>query len=89
MATAIGKIEGWSSPITALAVVVALIVMYDAAGVRRSAGKQAEVINKIIEEFLRPQRLIKEERLKELIGHTPTEVFAGGILGIIIANILI
>lgn len=89
IATAIGKIEGWYSPITALAVVFALIVMYDAAGVRRSAGRHAEIINIIIREFFQHKRIIKEDKLKELIGHTPTEVFAGGFLGILIANIII
>ncbi len=89
MATATGKIEGWNSPITAIAFVFALIVMYDATGVRRSAGKHAEIINIIIKEFFQHKRIIKEDKLKELIGHTPIEVVIGGLLGIIIANIII
>ena len=89
IATAIGKIEGWHSPVTALAVVLALIVMYDAAGVRRSAGRHAEIINIIISELFQQKRIIKEDKLKELIGHTPIEVLVGGLWGILIANIII
>lgn len=88
LATAVGKTEGWESGITAITLVFALIVMYDAAGVRRAAGKQAEVLNKIIDEFLH-KRGFREERLKELIGHTPFEVIVGGLLGIFIAFIMI
>ena len=68
----------------AISFIFAMVVMYDASGVRRAAGKQAKVLNKIVEE-LEHNDLHFEERLKELIGHTPIEVFFGALLGIIIS----
>lgn len=62
--------------------------MYDAAGVRRAAGKQAEILNIIIKDMVE-HKVLKEERLKELIGHTPIEVIIGGIIGVITANIMV
>ncbi|KAG0518951.1 hypothetical protein BDA96_09G221900 [Sorghum bicolor] len=61
-----------------------LIVMYDATGVRRHAGMQAEVLNKIVEDLFEGHP-ISERKLKELLGHTPSQVFAGAILGILVA----
>jgi len=84
IATTIGEINGYDSLLFAFALIVALIVMYDAAGVRRAAGKQARVLNIIVDE-LENNDLKFEERLKELLGHTPIEVFAGALLGIIVA----
>lgn len=83
LATGVGIREGFDSPIFALATVFALIVMYDASGVRRAAGKQARVLNAIIEDLNRRQ--LHPERLRELLGHTPFEVLVGALLGIIIA----
>jgi len=83
MAISVGRQEGFHTPLFAVCSVLGLIVMYDAAGVRRAAGKQAIVLNKIIDEFGQ-SNLKFEERLKELLGHTPIEVIAGAILGIII-----
>lgn len=83
LATGVGQIEGYSSTMFAISVAFALVVMYDASGVRRAAGKQAAVLNKIMKNFYDPQFHI-EEKLKELIGHTPVEVFAGAILGVAI-----
>ena len=88
LSTAIGLMEGWDSSVYAVSLVFSLIVMYDASGVRRSVGKQAMIINHMITEFYKTHK-IKEEKLKELVGHTPYEVFAGALLGIIFANILI
>jgi len=68
-------------------VVLALVVMYDAAGVRRAAGQQAKILNKIVEEWEHADFAKTDKRLKELLGHTPFEVFAGAILGIAIAII--
>ncbi|NLW16128.1 MAG: divergent PAP2 family protein [Firmicutes bacterium] len=82
--TGVGLREGWTSTITAITLVFALIVMYDAAGVRRAAGKQARVLNKIVNE-LAANKPLREERLKELLGHTPFEVIVGAILGAAIA----
>uniref|UniRef100_A0A452ZNF9 Uncharacterized protein n=1 Tax=Aegilops tauschii subsp. strangulata TaxID=200361 RepID=A0A452ZNF9_AEGTS len=61
-----------------------LIVMYDATGVRRHAGMQAEVLNKIVEDLFQGHP-ISERKLKELLGHTPSQVFAGAFLGILVA----
>jgi len=84
LATGIGIVEGWTSPLTALAVVFALIVMYDAAGVRLAASKQAITLNKIIDELFEEGEF-HQERLKELLGHTPVEVIAGSLLGIFLS----
>ncbi|MCR1898002.1 divergent PAP2 family protein [Irregularibacter muris] len=87
LTTTIGKMYGWDSPIFAISLSFALIVMYDAAGVRRAAGKQAKILNKMIYDIHASKKLT-EERLKELLGHTPKEVFMGALLGIIIANLI-
>lgn len=87
LATSVGKINGWESPSFAISLVLAFIVMYDAAGVRRAAGNQAKILNIIIND-LAQHKPLGEEKLKELLGHTPKEVLAGALLGIIIANIL-
>jgi len=87
VATTIGIKEGWDSPLFALAITIAFIIMTDAAGVRRETGEQAKVLNKIILEFFNEIKL-KDKRLKELIGHTPFEVIVGAFIGIIMAWIL-
>ncbi|MGE5559308.1 MAG: divergent PAP2 family protein [Bacillota bacterium] len=76
--------EGWTAPITAVAIVVSLIVMYDAAGVRRAAGKQAAILNKVIDELF-AKGYFAENRLIEFLGHTPVEVFTGALLGLLVA----
>lgn len=86
LATSIGRFEGYDSPIFALALTFSLIVMYDAAGVRRAAGKQAAVLNEILEQ-IQTSRSISEEKLKELLGHTPVEVIAGALLGLVISKL--
>lgn len=88
MSTSLGKIYGWDSSIFALALCFAFVVMYDAAGVRRAAGNQAKILNIIIED-LAHNKPIENERLKELLGHTPKEVVVGALLGILIANLMI
>ncbi|NMA95982.1 MAG: divergent PAP2 family protein [Clostridiales bacterium] len=85
MASSIGQVNGYDSVIFALSAAFALVVMYDAAGVRRAAGKQAAVLNEIVD-MLQAKRGISEEKLKELLGHTPVEVFAGAGLGILISR---
>jgi uncharacterized protein len=77
----VGLFNGFGTPAFALAVALAMVVVYDAAGVRREAGKHAERINILIEELFSGQP-ISEKQLKEVIGHTPTEVIAGVLLGI-------
>lgn len=83
--TAIGITQGFETPLYAMSLIMAFIVMYDASGVRRSVGKQAKLLNDIIEDLFSHKHL-EEEKLKELVGHKPTEVFVGAILGILIAN---
>jgi len=87
LALGIGKYYGWDSPIFAVSAVFSMIVLYDAAGVRRAAGKQAEVLNQLVER-LYPNPNSDQDRLKELIGHTPLEVFGGVSVGIIIGLLL-
>ncbi|HZK41003.1 MAG TPA: divergent PAP2 family protein [Atribacterota bacterium] len=87
VAITIGIKEGWDSPLFAFAIVIAFIIMADAAGVRRETGEQAVVLNKIILEFFNEIKL-KDKRLKELVGHTPFEVIVGAFIGIIMAWIL-
>ncbi len=82
LATAVGLKEGWSSTIFALAVVLAFITMFDAQGVRRAAGRQAAVLNKIMDE-LYLHGSVSEKKLWELLGHTPIEVFVGFVMGVI------
>lgn len=86
-AVSIGFLHGFDSAIFALAVAFAMIVMYDAAGVRRETGTQAAVINQILKDVLINGKQISDEELKELVGHTPLEVACGSILGGVIALI--
>ncbi len=85
LAAAIAFEHGLNSTEFALAFSFMAVVMYDAAGVRRSAGKQAAVLNKIIHDLYSKEHTFKKERLKELIGHSPVEVFAGAVLGLLVA----
>ena len=86
LATLIGKYEGVGSSEFAIAVIFAMVVMYDAAGVRRAAGKQAHLLNKIIET---PglTNVEVQERLVEVLGHTPLQVIVGALIGIIVGLI--
>ncbi len=83
LATSIGMSEGFGSPIFALSAVFCFIVMYDAAGVRRAAGKQAKILNQMMEEEGNVQ-----EKLVELLGHSPFEVFVGVIVGVALGLLL-
>jgi uncharacterized protein len=80
----IGLFHGFDTPLFALSVAVSMVVIYDAAGVRREAGRHAEKINILINEFFSGQ-IISEKQLKEIIGHTPAQVTAGIALGIVMA----
>ena len=84
LATSIGCVSGFDSPIFAVTSVVALVIMFDAQGVRRASGEQAEVLNKILDDIYRNKE-IREDRLKELLGHTPVEVIMGALLGIFLS----
>ncbi|GAB6087786.1 divergent PAP2 family protein [Alkaliphilus crotonatoxidans] len=90
LSTSIGLIHGWDSSLFAIAIVSSLIVMYDAAGVRMAVGKQAIIINQMIEDIhKKKEKKLTEKRLKELVGHTPIEVLAGAILGILVAYLMV
>ncbi len=84
LATATGLKYGFNSIYFTIAASFAIVVMFDAQGVRRSSGKQARILNKITEDIYW-QGKIQEGRLRELIGHTPIEVIAGFLLGVTIA----
>ncbi|MEY3868358.1 MAG: divergent PAP2 family protein [Microcoleaceae cyanobacterium] len=86
LATGVGQTMGWDSPDFAIATIFAIIVMYDAAGVRQAAGKQARILNQIIDEYFKESGKFNEERLKELLGHTPFQVVVGLGMGIAIAT---
>ncbi|MBT3169276.1 MAG: divergent PAP2 family protein [Candidatus Cloacimonetes bacterium] len=89
LATAIFIKEGGGSSIFMLSLVFAVVVMYDATGVRRAAGKQASVLNKIVENIRKKEgHKIIDKNLKEFLGHTPIEVFGGAILGVIVAILM-
>lgn len=75
--------EGASSPLFGATLFFSLVVMYDAAGLRRAAGLQAAILNRLLEEHR--DRKLREQRLLELLGHTPFEVFVGAALGIAFA----
>jgi acid phosphatase family membrane protein YuiD len=85
LASGIGQTLDWTSPEFALATVFAIIVMYDAAGVRQAAGKQAKVLNLMLDELFSEKPDFNQDRLKELLGHTPVQVLAGSALGITIS----
>ena len=86
LATATGMVYGGGSFEFAIAVILAIIVMHDAMGVRRETGIQAKVINEMLEVFTNMgKKMSPEEKLKEFVGHTPLQVLGGVILGILIA----
>lgn len=87
LSTAVGVYSGFDSVEFVISVVFALIVMYDASGVRRAVGKQAAILNKIVED-LQNKKHIEHETLKELVGHTPKEVILGAILGIVVGALM-
>ncbi|MDD5438596.1 MAG: divergent PAP2 family protein [Candidatus Omnitrophica bacterium] len=86
LAAAFAYEYGINSPLFVLTIVLAVIVVSDAQGVRRSAGKQAEILNKILDDIYWKKK-IQEDRLKELLGHTPIQIFVGMIIGIVVVTI--
>ena len=82
LATLIGKNYGVDSAIFALSIIIAFVVMYDACGVRRAAGKQAKVLNDIVNTKGLSNGQV-QEKLQEALGHTPTQVFVGALIGLI------
>ena len=87
LCTMIGKNYGINSAIFGLSIVFAFVVMYDAAGVRRAAGKQAKLLNKIVQT---PglSNVEVTEKLQEVLGHTPTQVFVGAFIGLIVGLVM-
>jgi len=82
----IGLSAGYNSPLFALAFALSMIVIYDATGIRRQAGRHAELINAMIKDLAAGNPL-KEEQLREVLGHTPLEALGGILLGLIVAQI--
>ena len=87
LTTAVGKNAGLASPDFAIALIFSFVVMYDAAGLRRAAGRQAEVLNRLVEDLVH-MRGVQEARLRELLGHTPTEVLVGALIGVVVGLFL-
>ena len=87
LATMIGKYEGVDTAIFALSLIFSFVVMYDAAGVRRAAGKQAKLLNKIVET---PglSSVEVQEKLVEVLGHTPIQVIVGAVIGVLVGIIV-
>jgi acid phosphatase family membrane protein YuiD len=83
LATSVGRLNGVTSDTFAIALIFSIVVMYDAQGVRRAAGLQASVLNRLVDDLM-AQRGIQETRLRELLGHTPVEVLVGAALGIVV-----
>ena len=84
LAMSIGLYEGFGTTAFAISAVLALVIMHDAQGIRRAAGKQAEAINFLFSK-LEGQGIKLEKKLKELLGHQPIEVVAGAFLGLVVA----
>ena len=83
LAFSLGKEMGYASPIFALAATMALITMFDAQTWRRSIGVQARILNMIMED-IQQRKKVEEHKIKELMGHTPVEVFVGAVIGIVV-----
>ena len=81
-----GRVEGVTSSAFAISFALAMIVMYDAANVRKEAGEHARIINILIEEWVEKENLKMDKDLKELLGHTPFEIIIGAILGCLIGG---
>jgi acid phosphatase family membrane protein YuiD len=88
LATGVAMTEGARTPLFAVAALFAAVVMYDAAGVRQSVSIQARILNRMLDEMF-TEHAFNEKRLRELIGHTPVEVFAGAVLGFVVAVVFI
>ena len=85
MTTSTGILAGFNSIAFAIALTMSLVVMYDAAGLRRAVGRQASVLNQIMAEIFSEHPHLSTQKFKELLGHTPIEVFIGALLGSAVA----
>ncbi|XP_043703558.1 uncharacterized membrane protein YuiD-like [Telopea speciosissima] len=88
LATAVGLQDGFGGSMFATAMILACVVMYDASGVRLQAGRQAEVLNQIVFELPEVHPLAETRPLREVLGHTPPQVIAGGLLGVVTSTIV-
>ena len=84
----IGLTSGFDTPLFAMSIALAMIVIYDATGIRRQAGQHAKIINAIIKDFIEGHPARSQEKLREVLGHSPIEAFIGAVLGIVIAQIV-
>jgi len=87
LSTSVGITYGFDSPIFAITLIFTLIVMFDAQTVRFSTGRQAEILNKMLDDIYWKHKL-DDEKLKAFLGHTPIQVFVGAALGIVVALLL-
>jgi len=87
LAMSVGLVVGFGSPVFAVALLFAVVVMFDAQSVRRAAGMQARLLNQIVDELVKEHHL-PEEKLVELLGHTPYEVLFGMVLGILMTLLI-
>ncbi|MBI4355256.1 MAG: divergent PAP2 family protein [Candidatus Omnitrophica bacterium] len=85
LAMAVGIREGFDSVFFAIALVVMLIIAFDSQGVRRAAGRQAQMLNRLLEDIYYQRPIKPEEKLKEFLGHTPVQVIAGMVVGFVVA----
>ncbi len=85
VAHGIGLTEGYNSPLFGLGVAMAMIVIYDATGIRRQAGRHAEIINALVQDLFEGHAL-RQEQLREVLGHSPIEAFVGMVLGLLVAQ---
>ena len=88
IAAAVGIRMGFNSATFAIALIVALITMIDAAGVRRAAGQQAVMLNRVVQELIEEGGDLPDETLKELLGHTPLQVAVGALIGVVLAILI-
>ncbi|MBR0465039.1 MAG: divergent PAP2 family protein [Clostridia bacterium] len=88
VAAAVGIRMGFNSALFAIALTIALVTMVDAAGVRRAAGQQAVMLNRVVQEIIEGGGDLPNETLRELLGHTPLQVFVGSILGTVLAILI-
>ncbi|HEV2148352.1 MAG TPA: divergent PAP2 family protein [Longimicrobiaceae bacterium] len=84
LTTAVGLGAGWDTPLFGATAFFSLVFMYDATGIRRAAGMQARILNRMLEE-LKDYHTLKPQRLSELLGHTPFEVLVGAVYGALLA----
>jgi len=89
LSTSISMTNGFDAPVSILSFFFAAVTMFDAASVRRAAGHQAIVLNQMIQELFKERRLSQMHHLKELLGHTRKEVFAGMLLGMGVAALVV